>query len=178
MENLMKIVESSGLPYISWVVGIVPIVYFLVHKIYDIFTKSDIERILTYRGKDRVSLFFMFYVYTIILVTISAFEQIVEIWQENNIWIAIVIDLLVSFIFLMTILSVFAIGHLILILSRLYPVYEVKLDEEYWRIFKVTKDNRVILRKNSMYKVMPDVNELNNQLIRQRKRIKKNKEKS
>ncbi len=36
---------------------------------------------------------------------------------------------------------------------------------EYWRIYKVTKDNRVILKKDNDYLLLTDVKELENKII-------------
>ncbi|WP_117161349.1 hypothetical protein [Paraliobacillus sp. X-1268] len=181
MEELYKLIESMGIPNLSWIVGIISIIYFFANTGYDLMTKSDLEKSLSYKGKDRILFTIIIFVYCVLASIISAFEIILVIFDQYNLLVAIIVVFAVSLILSLIFILIFSIADLIFIVTGLNAKYEVKYSDEkdeFWEINKVAKDNSVILERDGVFKVIPDVKELNYKEIRQRKREKKIKKKS
>lgn len=177
MDVLKEITNGSTNLQVVIIAGVL-IIYSILHILYDILTKSEIEKIITYRGKDRIISLIVTFVLFFLTVIIVGSEEIAGGNKEGNNWIPIIAALIVSIICTALFIIIFTISHLILKGLKLYPEYELKLNDngEYWRIFKVTKDNRVILKKDNDYLLLPDVKELENKIIREdyKKKINKN----
>lgn len=176
MDALIKVINVSGVPYLSMAAGIISIFYFIGHLIYDIFTKSDIEKKLSYRGRDRITTMILLFIFYFIIIVLAAFNEVMTIIKDYNLWIAMFVVGVATLLCLILLIFLLGIIKLILI-SKSYFVYEIKINdkEEYWKILKVTKDGRVILKKDDMYQVISDVSELNHKLIRVIKKTRKKK---
>lgn len=178
MDVVNEVINGSNFMKASGVIFISTITYSIVHLIYDTLTKSDIEKCLTYRGKDRILSSFLMFIMIVLITVIFTFTQLVEANNESGLLFSIILVLAVSMILFIVSMSILVIAHLIFIVMKLYPIYEVKIDdkkEEYWRIFKVTKNNNVILQNKNMYLSLSSVKELDNKIIRVQDNKKKQK---
>ncbi|MEK5070783.1 hypothetical protein [Sporosarcina sp. FSL K6-1508] len=168
MDALNEVVNGNWVE-ISGLIFIISIIYSAVHIIYDIITKTDIEKSLTYRGRDRIISSFLIFILFVLVTSVVTAEQLVEMKDENGLFFSILLVIVVSLFFTIICIFVLFIIHFIFTLTKFYPKYEVRINdekEEYWRILKVTKSGGVILKKKELYLTLPDVNDLDNKIIR------------
>ncbi|GIN74748.1 hypothetical protein J14TS2_52230 [Bacillus sp. J14TS2] len=84
MNIFSEVINSDNLLKASGVISICALVYYSSHWIYDFITKSDIEKCLTYRGKDRITLGVSAFILNAILVVMTTFEQLIESKDESD----------------------------------------------------------------------------------------------
>ena len=170
--------NGSHFEIVMGIIFISSIVYSGANVVYDIISRTDIENTLAYRGGDRVIVSITMCVLFAIVTVISAFNELSAMYKDHGIFITLITVLIVSVIF-----SLFALLTLSLVLwifsfTKFYPKYEVEINkDEYWRIIKVTKDNRVILKREDVYQILPEVKDLDYKKIRVQQKRESIKEK-
>ncbi len=175
MEVLNEIFNTINIFQTSGAVALVVLLYSVIHWAYDFFTKSDIEKCLTYRGKDRVLSGLLLFIVFVTIGILTTLDKLV-----NNEYEALFYFIMIFTISIMCFLIALFFGvivQIIVILARLDPKFEIKIKsdkgEEYWEISKVTRDNMVILKKDNTFLTLSSANELNNIVIYRKYRRKK-----
>lgn len=170
----------DNLSNISWVLLVVIFIYSFLILVYDIVTKSDIEKSISYRGNDRIILGIAIFIFNLFLTFTIFSKELNDIYKQFGPFYTIATIILTAF--LLTIIVIFSLGavHVLSIILNWYPKYEVKLfddKDDYWEIFKVTRKNKVIVKRGEYYIKLPSINELENKLIRKIKKQKRKKKK-
>lgn len=179
MDALKEVLDGNWVE-ISGFIFSISIIYSAAHKIYDIATKTDIEKSLTYRGGDRIISSFLIFILFVLVTSVVTVEQLVEMKDENGLFFSILLVIIVSLFFTTICMFILFIIHIIFTSTKYYPRYEVKIDDkkdEYWRILKVTKNDGVILKRGDLYYTLPDVKDLDNKIIRLQDNKKRQKRK-
>ncbi|WP_121614803.1 hypothetical protein [Virgibacillus halodenitrificans] len=182
LGTLNNLISESNIGTATTIIFIGSITYSIAHIAYDILTKSDIEKCLTYRGKDRIISSFATFIVFLLITVGSSFEQLAKMVAEIGILFTTISVILVTLFLSIIGVIIFIILIWLFTLTKYYPRYEVKLydnKDEYWRILKVTKNSRVILKRKGSYLTLPDVKELDYKEIRMQtpKSKKRGKEK-
>ena len=173
MDTLNEVLNVSSFAKASVVIFVCSIIYSVVHMTYDITTKSDIEKCLTYRGKDRILSSFFMYIVIVLMTIVLTFEELITISKEGRVFLSVILILSVSMVLFLVTLCILVILHIVLTWTKAYPTYEVKIDDskdEYWRIYKVTKNNSVILKRKDNYLLLSNVKELDKKIIKKQAR--------
>lgn len=122
-------------------IGIFPIllgIYYIIHMFYEYLTKTDIERVIKYRGKEIIIL-------SLVLILFMCLIFSLNLYINNTNQFDIIVILLTSLTF--SIFTWFIIVISLSVATLIIPQtrYFIKLDEEEWRILKITRDNNAIL---------------------------------
>lgn len=165
--NNVSLIKASG------ILAIVAVIYSVVHEIYDIITKTDIEKCLTYRGRDRIlSSFFMFVIYLAATI-ISAYQELADMNEDLGVLFSSIMVVAVSLVATLLTLLILSLIQWFFVWKKIYPTYEIKIKDKYWRILKVTKDGNVILKREDLYLTLSSVKDLNDKTIRVQGKEKK-----
>lgn len=175
MEAINELVNDLNLLKASGVIFILSIIYTVIKTAYDLFTKSDIEKCLSYRGKDRVLSGLFLFVFITLISIVSSLNELIEMYNKEGAFFAAIVVLTVSVLFFVLVIFFLFLIHLVFLWKKVYPRYEVKIydGDDYWEIFKVTKDNSVILRNNGEFLLIKDIHDLVHKNIRQLNKIRK-----
>lgn len=174
MENIKQLISVDYVKLGISITMLGTILLSAVIYVYEILFKTDIENSVTYKGRDRVILSIMLFILFFIVIVIISLNEMISMYQEYGIIITAITASLISLFFSIVTLILISITVYIFSVTSLIPKYEVEIKkDEYWRIIKVTKDNKVILKKEEIYQILNEANELNNRKIRAIKKEKK-----
>lgn len=178
-DTSLEILKNINVAWPVIVVSVFVTIHTIANIYYDIFTKSDFEKCITYRGNERVLSGFALLILTLLITTLTAFEELIEIIREENLIIGIAVVIVTSLAVFLILISLIIIVYPILLATKILPAFEVLISfddnkEEYWQINKVTRNNEVILKNGNNYLLLKDVKNLHGKVIRVRNK-KKNK---
>lgn len=171
MDGFNKVIDLFSESKLITVVISIVIVYSALVILYDLFTKSEIEKKLSFQGRDRVLLGLILFIFYFFMVTGVALDQVIKVIKDSSIWIALLALFSITLAIYIIALILLACIYFIFNLKSNKKTIEVKLfcdKNEYWTIYKVTKDNRVILKKDDEYLTISDIKELDYKIMRAR----------
>lgn len=178
MEVLKSLISQDQLGMAMTVVFISSLLYSGANVVYDVVSKTDIENSLTYRGKDRIIVSITLCVLFALITVVFAFDELTEMYSEFGIFITLVTVILASLSFSIIALLMLSLIFWLVSFTGLHPKYEVEIEEnDFWRVIKVTKDGRVILKKEDLYFILSEVKDLDHKVIRLQQNPKKKKSK-
>jgi len=147
-------------PWIVLVVGFLIFIMKTIHFIMDHVTKTDVENSVFYQGKEKVQ----FFIFIISILYVQFFlEQLAVGEREESIALSLVVALLVAFNKTLITVGVLSIV-IFLVKGYFFLVYDLEYyltdGSEEWLILKVTKEGRVILKREDTYKILGNIEEL------------------
>lgn len=85
-----KLINGNIFMMASGAIFICTFIYSIVHIVYDIATKSDIEKCLTYRGKDRILSGLIMFIIIVLITMISTYGELIEANNEKGLFFAVI----------------------------------------------------------------------------------------
>lgn len=147
-------------PWIVLVVGFLIFIMKTIHFIMDHVTKTDVENSVSYQGKEKVQ----FFIFIISIFYVQFFlGQLAVGEREESIALSLVVALLVAFNKTLITVGVLSIV-ILLVKGYFFLIYDLEYyltdGSEEWLILKVTKEGRVILKREDTYKILGNIEEL------------------